>query len=312
MFASLTGPDIILENIKISEEALMDYVDLHVHTEFTQGNALTKICELTQKAAELGMPALAITDTASVSGFVDFAAACREANIRPVFGCGFYLTTGSRFDYLDEKYHIVLLAKDDFGFANLLRLLAHAYEEGFHKRPRIDLEILSEYSRGLICLTGGLGGIIDKKVLGGDRAAGRTWIRKFRSIFTSENLYLEVQNNNLQENRTMLQEHKHFAKRFELNFVATGGSFYLSPDEAQACNRLRKKSGNGTLSGEGYHFRSPEEMAKIFKNSPDALSNSLVIAEACNVTADITGCKHVGKEPRERLYELMRHCNIEH
>lgn len=290
----------------------MDYVDLHVHTEFTQGNALTKIGELTQKAAELGMSALAITDTASVSGYVDFAAACEESDIRPIFGCGFYLTTGSRFDCLDEKYHIVLLAKDDYGFANILRLLARSYEEGFHKRPRIDMEILSEHSRGVICLTGGLGGIIDKKVLGGDRAAGRTWIRELRSIFTNENLYLEVQNNNLQDNKVMLQEHKHFAKRFELNFVATGGSFYLQPDEAQACNRLRKKNGNSPLSGDNYHFRSYDEMSKIFKNNPDALSNSVKIAEKCKVTADISGLKHVGKEPRERLYELMRYCEIEH
>ncbi len=288
----------------------MSYVDLHVHTEYTQGNALSKVADLAERSKALGMSALAITDSASVAGFIPFAHACKNHSIRPIFGCGFYIAPGTRFDQNDEKYHLVLLAKDDYGLANILRLMAESLEDSVSKCPRIDLKLLQEHSRGIICLTGGESGIVDKMMLSGKRAQARKILKKLTMIFDNQHLFLEIQNNGIEKKRSIQKEHKRYMDKFDLQCVVTGGSFYMVPQDAPACNRLRRKNKNTILVGNGYSFKSPEEIDELFNHLPKAIDCAGEIAERCHVSSNLTLFTHRSDDPRERLYELMEFCKV--
>lgn len=255
----------------------MEYIDLHIHTEYTKGNGITKISELVKKAQEFNMGTLAITDSGNIDGFYEFVKECRSVNIKPVLGCGFYFAPmGLK---LKETEHLVLLAKNKEGYDNILKMVEFSRTIGLSHKPRIDFKILKKYSTGLICLTGGLGGVFDKPFIAGNKNMALENLTTLKYIFKS-NLYLELQDNELELNTLIVDEIIKVSNNLDIEMIVTGGSFYLDRDDAIKCNELREKYGNKTLKGNGYFFKSPKVMISIFRNHEAALNNSVFVANS--------------------------------
>lgn len=260
----------------------MQYVDLHIHTTYTTGNGLTAIPALVERASLYGMKALALVDSASVDGFPEFTRECKRVGLQPIYGCGFYFTPDSRFNEVDEKYHLVLLAKNQTGLSNLHRLDRLSKEEGFYKRPRIDFELLEEYGDGLIALTGGLGGLIDTMMLSAEIYKAKEYLLRFRAILGNDNVFIELQYNGLEKNLQSCSLLHSLAEETDIPMVVSGGSFYLDASDAEACNALRRGAGNGELKGNGYTFKSAEEIYALFPDDHEAIATSVKIAERCS------------------------------
>lgn len=259
----------------------MEYTDLHIHSEYTIGNGITKISELVKRAKEYGLDYLALTDSGSIDGFNEFGQECKKHNINPIFGCGFYLAPLGHENQV--THHIVLLAKGSVGFNNLLALSRYSFNEGLDNKPRLDFEVLKKYSDSLIVLTGGLGGVFDKPYLSGDRALAMNNIKKLQNIY-GENLYLELQDNNLSDNKIMLKVLISLSEELSIPLVVTGGSFYLNREDAELCNKIRVEHNNKILKGDGYYFKSPADINNIFNDQLEAVSNSISIAkEICEM-----------------------------
>lgn len=261
---------------------MQQYVDLHIHSEYTRGNGLTRIPELVDRALTYGMNALALVDSATIDGFPEFTSECKRVGVKPIYGCGFYFTPGSRFNQVDEKYHLVLLAENNPGLDTLKTLVRLSKEDGFFKRPRIDFELLEKYGDGLIALTGGLGGLIDKMMLSAQLDKAKSYLLKFREILGENNIFIELQNNGLEKNLQSCSLLHSLSEETGVPMVVSGGSFYLDPEDAMACNTLRRSSGNGELKGDGYTFKSPEEIYALFPYDTEAIQNSVIIAERCS------------------------------
>ena len=267
---------------------MLKFVDLHIHTKYTKNNGITDISELITKAKEFNMDSLAIVDSGNISGIPEFYVKCIENNIKPILGLGFYFAKDSRFSENDEKYHLVLLAENYPGFRNLVELAELSYTEGFYKRPRIDFELLKKYKEGLICLTGGLGGLIDKHLLAKKKDEALGYIDRFLSIFGKDNFFLELQDNGVPNNEIMIKELSAITAEKPIQYVVTGGSFYVNPEDAVKCNEVRTTNGNNPLKGDGYYFKSQEEILERFQEYRIAIDNSAIIAGRCNVKLDET------------------------
>lgn len=258
----------------------MNYVDLHVHSEYTSGNGITKISELVNKAKEYGMEAIALTDSGTIKGFNEFAVECGRKGIKPIFGCGFYIAPLG----LDnpETHHLVLLVKNEEGYSNLLKLNDFSLNEGSGSKPRIDFDVLKRFSEGLISLTGGLGGVFDKPCLSGNIDLAMVNITRLKDIF-KDNLFLELQDNGIPNNMIMLDVLIELSKKLLIAPVVTGGSFYLDRDDADECNKLRVENQNKTLQGNGFYFKSGYEIENIFRMNLEAIKNSIKISRLCNM-----------------------------
>ncbi len=255
----------------------MEYIDLHIHTEYTKGNGITKIPELVKRAKEFNMNTLAITDSGNIDGFGEFVKECNSVNIKPVLGCGFYFAPmGLK---LKETEHLVLLAKNRDGYNNLLKLVEFSKTIGLLQKPRIDFDILQKYNNGLICLTGGLGGVFDKPFIAGNKNMALDNLVMLKQIFKA-NLYLELQDNELDLNTLIMDEIIKVSNNLEIEPIVTGGSFYLDRGDALKCNEIREENGNKILSGSGYFFKSPKDMISRFKNHADVIKNSVLVGKS--------------------------------
>lgn len=255
----------------------MKYTDLHIHTEYTRGNGITDIPSLVSKAVALGMDSLAITDSGSLAGIPEFFKECRRQGIRPLAGCGFYYAPSGLES--DETHHLVLLAKNIVGFQNLKELSSWSFSQGMGMKPRIDKNILKKHSCGLIALSGGLGGVIDKPWLLGEKEKALAGLKLLQDIF-SEDFYLEFQDNGVENNRKMRTVLKELAAEHSIKTVVTGGSFYLTPEDAQRCNSVRKEQGNKILPGKGYCFKGEEEILTLFRDDKASVEESRKIVSS--------------------------------
>ncbi len=269
------------------------FIDLHVHTKYTKNNGITEIGELIAKVKEYNMSAVAIVDSGNLSGVPEFYQQCVLNNIKPIIGLGFYFTKCSRFTEDDEKYHLVLLAENNTGLKNLVTLARLSFEEGFYKRPRIDFELLEKYNDGLICLTGGLGGLVDKYLLRQNLSDAIIFINRFKYIFGKENFFLELQDNGLEKNKLSNTKLVEMSKATGVNCVVSGGSFYLSKKDAKKCNDLREENGNSPLFGDGYHFKSQQEILDNFAPYKEVIANTVYIANRCRISLDIEKLKEI-------------------
>lgn len=260
---------------------MMHYVDLHIHSEYTRGNGLTTLPTLVDRAKAYGMRSLALVDSASIDGFPEFTSECQRVGLKPIYGCGFYVTPESRFSESDEKYHLVLLAENKTGLENL-KELDRISKEQVYIRPRIDFDLLEQYGAGLIALTGGLGGLIDKTMLAGESEKAREYLLRFCAVLGEGSVFIELQNNGLPTNLQSCSLLHVLSAETDVPMVVSGGSFYLDATDAEACNVLRREAGNGALKGSGYTFKSPEEIAALFPDDHEAIANSVKIAERCN------------------------------
>jgi DNA polymerase-3 subunit alpha len=270
---------------------------LHVHTEYSLLDGACRIDNLVKRAAELGMPGLAMTDHGVMFGAIDFYKACNKAGIKPLLGCEVYFTSGSRFDRDSSQgqsntSHLVLLAETNEGYTNLLRLVSAGFTEGFYYKPRVDLELLAQNSRGLIALSACQAGVIASRIEAGDHAGARQHLEQLREVFGPENVYLELMEHGLEGQKEINSGVIRLADQSGAKLVATNDTHYVMPDEAALHDVLLCIQTNATLAEEKrlrfgadqFYLKSEEEMLALFPHVPEALANTAEIVERCNVS----------------------------
>ena len=273
---------------------MSEFVHLHVHSEFSLLDGANRIKDLPVRAKELGMNAIAVTDHGAMFGTIDFYKACKANGVKPIIGCEVYVAPRTRFDKepnIDNKYyHLILLAKNNEGYKNLAKLVSLGYVDGYYYKPRIDKEILEKYHEGLICCSACLGGEIAQSILKDDLAKAEEIALWHKNIF-GEDYYLEVQSNTLREQILVNQKLVELARKLNIPLVATNDSHYLKKEdyynhEVLLCIQTGKRMTDEDrmkFQTNDFYIKSPEEMKEFFKNIPEALENTVKIAEKCNV-----------------------------
>lgn len=268
-----------------------DFVHLHNHSDYSLLDGASAIPAMVEKAARLHMPALAITDHGSMFGAIEFYEAARKAGVKPVLGMEAYVTRGSRRDRTrDTAHHLVLLARDERGFRNLMKLSSLAFLEGFYYKPRVDHELLSQYAEGLLGLSACPKGEIASDLLEDRDDAALETAMFYRDIFGPEHFFLEIQNHGLEIEERIRAKVIALAQRSGLPLVATNDCHYLEEGHHEAqdtliCIQTGKNVDDAQRmrAVQQLHFRSPDEMKHVFQDQPDALRNTLTVAERCNV-----------------------------
>ena len=270
------------------------FVHLHIHSEFSLLDGANRIKDLPVRAKELGMDAMAITDHGVMYGAIDFYKACKKEGIKPIIGCEVYVAPRSRFDKepgVDNKYnHLILLAKNNQGYKNLSKLVSLGFIDGYYYKPRIDLEILEKYSDGLVCLSACLAGSVNQALLNGQNEKAEEIALWHKKIF-GEDYYIEIQNNGLKEQVLANQKLVQLARKLDIPLVATNDAHYLKKEDAYnhevlLCIQTGKRMSDEDrmkFDTEELYVKSPEEMIDYFKAFPDAIENTVKIAEKCNV-----------------------------
>ncbi len=277
----------------------MDFVHLHLHTQYSLLDGAILIDKLIPKAQTLGMKSVAITDHGTMYGVVDFYNACKKADIKPIIGCEAYIspTTRHEREYTrgqTSNYHLILLAENNKGFYNLRKLASIAQLEGFYHRPRIDKEVLRQYHEGVIALSACLGGEIPQKILSGDYNAARDAALEYRDIMGEGNYFLEIQHNGIPEQTIVNRQLINISQETGIPLVATCDCHYLDKGDheshtvlmcIQTASTINQPNRMETASEELY-FKSAEEMYGHFKDHPEALENTVKIAERCSVNIE--------------------------
>ena len=271
-----------------------DFVHLHVHSEFSLLDGANRIKDLPVRAKELGMKAMAITDHGVMYGVIDFYKACKKEGIKPIIGCEVYVAPRSRFDKegsLDKEYnHLILLAKDNVGYKNLSKLVSIGFTEGYYYKPRIDLEVLEKYHEGLIALSACLAGSINQAILANNMEKAEEIAMWFKNVF-KDDYYLELQNNGIKEQVLVNQKLVQISRKLNIPIVATNDAHYLKREDAYnhevlLCIQTGKKitdEDRMRFDTDELYIKSPEEMSDYFSNLPDAIENTVKIADKCNV-----------------------------
>src|ERR1051325_10047547 len=274
-----------------------DFVHLHLHTEYSLLDGACRLDRLMDKAHELKFSSLAITDHGVLYGAIDFYQAARAKGIKPIIGCEVYVAPGSRLDKKttaggrDVYNHLVLLAKDETGYKNLIRLTTAAHLEGYYYKPRIDKELLAAHKEGLIALSGCLASEIPEAILKDQLPKAREAIDWFKQTLGAENFYLELQNHGIGEQAKVNKHLMPWAKEFGLKLVATNDVHYVAKEHSHAHDCLICIGTQTQLADtkrmkyveQQFYLRSPEEMKARFAEIPEAIQNTLEVAEKCNV-----------------------------
>ena len=270
------------------------FVHLHMHSEFSLLDGANRIKDLPVRAKELGMDAMAITDHGVMFGAIDFYKACKANGVKPIIGCEVYVAPRTMKDkdpILDAKYnHLILLAKDNNGYKNLIKLVSLGFTDGFYYKPRIDKEALEKYHEGIVCSSACLAGEIPSKILQGDIEGAKQSALWFKNLF-GEDYYLEIQNNGIKEQVMVNQKLIQMARELDIPLLATNDSHYLRKEDAYnhevlLCIQTGKKMSDPDrmrFETDELYVKSPEEMMEYFKNVPDAIENTVKVAEKCNV-----------------------------
>ena len=271
------------------------FVHLHVHTEYSLLDGACRITELIARVKELGQTAVAVTDHGNMYAAVDFWREAKKAGIRPVIGCEVYVAPRTRFDReptLDSKpYHLVLLCENNTGYRNLVKLVSAASLEGFYNKPRVDIQLLEEYHEGLICLSGCLAGEIPRLLVSGQYDEAKKKALRYREIFGEDNYFLEVQDHGIYGERRILPMLYQMSEETGIPLAATNDCHYINEEDHEMqnvlmCIQTNKMLGEpGSLSFETNEFyvKSSEQMAQLFAARPQAVTNTALIAERCNV-----------------------------
>ncbi len=274
-----------------------DYVPLHLHTEYSLLDGAIRIKELVEQANAFRMPAVAITDHGNLFGAVEFYRHTTRAGIKPIIGCEVYVAPGNRLerrhspDVEEGSFHFILLAKDNSGYRNLVSLVTKAYTEGFYYKPRIDMDLLEQYSGGLIGLTSCLKGEVPYYLQRGMIDKAREKALEYKHILGPENFFIELQNNNLPEQEEANRRLIELARELHIGVVATNDCHYMKREDSRAHDILLciqtgktvKDNNRLHFNSDGFYFKSPEEMKNAFKDIPEAILNTRAVAERCNV-----------------------------
>lgn len=274
----------------------MAFTHLHVHTEYSLLDGAASVKKLVARAKELGMDSLAITDHGVMFGVIEFYRACLDAGIKPIIGCEVYTAARTRFDKDAEKDkfmgHLVLLAKNNRGYRNLMKIVSEGYRNGFYYKPRVDKQLLREYSEGIIALSACLAGDVQHHLLNGDYEGARKEALELLEIFGEGSFYLELQDQGLEEEARILPDMKRLREETGIPFVATNDVHYVLQEDAKAQDVLMCIQTATTIDEENrmrfpndqFYLKSEEEMRKVFSNTPEAIDNTAKIAEQCDVT----------------------------
>jgi DNA polymerase-3 subunit alpha len=295
-----------------------DFIHLHVHTKYSLLDGAIRFQDLLSKAAECGMPAIAITDHGNMFGAIEFYEMARKHGVKPILGCEVYVAPHScshkeGTHAADAPHHLILLAMNIQGYRNLIRLVTLGYLEGFYYKPRVDKDLLKGLNQGLIALSACLHGEIPSSIIHGDIDSAIAAAREYREVFDGR-FYLELQSNGLPEQEKVNTGLLEISKALSLPLVATNDCHYLRPEDARAHDVLlciqTGKSVHDTdrmrFSSDQLYLKSPEEMYASFKHLPEALQNTLRIADACNIELSL-GEHHFPKYPIADGENLDRH-----
>lgn len=277
-----------------------NFIHLHNHTEYSFLDGAIRIKDLVARAVEFSMPALAITDHGGLFGAVEFYETCMAAGIKPILGFEAYVAPNSRFDRMSSKderssHHLILLAKNNVGWQNIMRLSSIGYLEGFYYKPRIDNEVLRQYSEGIIATSACVGGAIPQALLEGNKEKAKKIAENYLSIFGEGNFYFELQSHGINDEIVAFDEMIKLGREMGIPFIVANDAHYLRREDSQAHEVLLCIQTQTTMSdpnryrfsSDQMYFKSPQEMASLFPDIPEAMSNTLEIAEKCNVSVKI-------------------------
>lgn len=272
----------------------MSFVNLHCHSHYSLLDGLGSPEDIVKRAKKLGYPAIALTDHGVTHGLIEFYQAAKNEGIKPILGCEMYIAPRSRFDKeakVDVKpYHLTVLAENNAGYKNILKLTTKAHLEGFYYKPRVDYDLLKEHSEGLIVLSGCVTGHLPRAILSGNEEEIDIIVRKYLDIFGAKNYFLEVQDHPLDENQEIVNEGiKQIAKKYDLGIVATFDSHYISPEYSDVHDILICIKTQTTINDENrmryvgdYSLRDINEVKEVFRDYPGAIENTVKIANRCN------------------------------
>lgn len=302
----------------------MQFCHLHTHTEYSLLDGEASIKKLVARVKELGMDSCAITDHGSMYGVVDFYREAKAQGIHPVIGCEVYMAPRSRFDKvhdIDNKTsHLILLAENQKGYKNLIKLVSAGYIDGFYYKPRIDFEMLKEHSEGIIALSACIAGEVPKTLLRGDYDEAKKIALKYAEVLGKDNYFLEIQDHGLSEQKRIIPDMLRLSEETGIGLVATNDIHYLKKEDAKyqdvlMCIQMEKKVDDPDrmkFETEEFYIKSPEEMMSLFEYVPQAIENTEKIAKRCNVDFDF-GTRHLpayavpdGKDAFEYLRELCQ------
>lgn len=274
----------------------MSFVHLHNHSEFSLLDGACRLETLVDTAIKQGANSVAITDHGNMYSAIDFYKLAKKNGIKPIIGCEVYVASRSRFDkstdYDRHNYHLILLCKNNIGYTNLIQMVSKSWTEGFYSKPRIDIELIEKYHEGLICLSACLAGEIPQNLLRGDYAKAREIAQRYNNIFGEGNFYLEIQNHNIAEELTVLPQIVQLSEETNIPLVATNDCHYIEKSDSEIHNILLCIQTNHTINDENkmefktneFYFKSENEMRKLFEKVPQAIDNTQIIADKCNVS----------------------------
>ena len=273
----------------------MAFTHLHVHSEYSLLDGMSKINKAPEYVKSLGMDSLAITDHGVMFGIIDFYKSCKKSGIKPIIGCEVYVAPRTRFDKDPDRdrnmNHLILLAENMTGYKNLTKIVSATFTEGFYFKPRVDKELMREHSEGIICLSACLAGAIPRKILNGDYSSAKAEALELRDIFGKDNFYLEVQNHFLDDDKPATQGLVKLSEEIGAPLVATNDAHYIKRSDAKAHDVLLAIQTGSTVDDENrmrfandeFYLKSESEMMGLFPDHPEAIENSHKIAERCNV-----------------------------
>ncbi len=291
----------------------MSFVHLHLHTEYSLLDGASRPEALAKRVAQLDMPACAITDHGNMFGAVEFYNAMKGAGVKPIIGCEMYMAYGSRFDKSSVEdqqadaganNHLIVLASNDAGYKNLVKLVSAGYTEGFYYKPRIDKELLREHREGLIVLSSCLKGEVSQNLAAGNYGKARDAALQFKDILGADNFFLEIQDHGIPDQQKIVPMMARLGEETGLQLVATNDSHYLSKDDAFAHEVLLCIGTGKTLGDEkrmkfysdDFYVKGPDDMARVFREYPQAVANTVRIAERIHMSLDVKG-HHLPKFP---------------
>ena len=273
---------------------MTDFTHLHLHTEYSLLDGACRIGEIVSLAKNLGMNSLAITDHGVLYGAVAFYKECKAQGVKPIIGCEVYVAPRSRFDKVhgldSDRYHLILLCKNETGYQNLLKLVSSAWVDGFYTKPRVDREILEKYHEGLIALSGCLFGEVAQKILSRNIDDAKEAARWYKNTFGDDNYYLEVQNHGMVEEKEVLDGVVSISRELDIPMVATNDVHYCKKDDADVqrvliavqTNKVVGEDNALDFQSDEFYLKSGEEMLEGFKDYPEAVENTNIIAKRCN------------------------------
>lgn len=298
------------------------FTHLHVHTEYSLLDGACRIEQLVLRAKELGMQSLAITDHGNMYGAVDFYKACKKHGIKPIIGCEVYVAPRTRFDkekVLDKEYnHLILLCENEQGYKNLIKLVSKAYIEGYYYKPRVDHDILEKYHQGIVCLSACLAGEIPQRLLAKDYEGAKNVALWYRDVFGENNYFLELQNHGLDEQKRVNEGLKRLSDDTGIPLVATNDVHYIEKQDSKvqqvliciATNHILGEDTGLEFHSNEFYLKSEQEMATIFADTPQAISNTEEIAKRCNFDFEFGNTKLPYYETPNNMdhFEYFKQC----